>query len=52
MFRRLTSSLPKDPVFPEDLEALGYFRPIPSMIPKLLNITQLLRQRKGPNPVH
>ena len=24
MFRRLSSSLPKDPVFPADLEALGY----------------------------
>ncbi len=25
MFRRLPSSLPKDPVFPADLKELGYF---------------------------
>lgn len=25
MFRRLSSSLPKDPEFPADLEKLGYF---------------------------
>ena len=35
MFRRLSSSLPKDPEFPADLEKLGY-RTLTRFLPKCL----------------
>lgn len=39
MFRRLSNSLPKDPVIPADLTALGYF----------LNENDEIRQTKHPD---
>ena len=35
MFRRKSSSLPKDPVFPADLEGLGY---VPSSLKKTSDV--------------
>ena len=49
MFRRLSGSLPKDPVFPADLEALGHFYPLEfkKLVANDLSVTLSMKRTKS-----